>query len=140
MAIPLGEAAITRDGTDVTVVSWLNMVPMVEAAADELSADGVSVDVVDPRTLVPFDREAVLGSVRKTGRLLVAHEAVQRGGFGGEIVAMVAGSDAMSGLKAPIQRVGSPGVPTPHGRELNRAVLPDKDDVIAAVRRVMDGT
>ena len=86
---------------------------------------------------MPFDSECVLRSVRKTGRLVIVHEAVRRGGFGGEIAAMVAGSDAVSQLKAPIQRVANPGVPVPHARGLNRAVLPDEGDVIAGVKRAL---
>ena len=121
----------------MTVVAWLAMVPVAEAAASKLAGEGVSVEVIDPRTLVPFDTECLLQSVRKTGRLVIVHEAVRRGGFGGEIAAMIAGSDAVSHLKAPIQRVANPGVPVPHAKRLNRAVLPDEDDVIAAVRRVL---
>ena len=86
---------------------------------------------------MPFDSERLLRSVSKTGRLVIVHEAVRRGGFGGEIAAMIAGSDAVSHLKAPIQRVANPGVPVPHARRLNRAVLPDEDDVIAAVKRAL---
>ena len=114
--IPLGEASVLREGTDVTVVAWLAMVPVAEAAASRLAEEGISVEVIDPRTLVPFDSECVLQSVRKTGRLVIVHEAVRRGGFGGEIAAMVAGSDAVAELKAPIQRVANPGVPVPHAR------------------------
>lgn len=135
--VPFGEACIRREGSDVTVVAWLAAVTVAEAAAAELAAQGVSVEVIDPRTLVPFDTEAVLRSVRKTGRLVIVHEAVRRGGFGGEIAAMVAGSDTISCLEAPIERVANPGVPVPHARHLNRAVLPDKDDVIAAVKRTL---
>lgn len=132
--VPLGQASILREGADVTVVAWLAMVPVAEAAASKLAEDGVSIEVIDPRTLVPFDSECLLRSVRKTGRLVIVHEAVRRSGFGGEIAAMVAGSDVVGHLKAPIQRVANPGVPVPHARRLNRAVLPDEDDVIAAVK------
>ena len=134
---PFGEARIRREGADVTVVAWLAAVPAADAAAGELAAQGVSVEVIDPRTLVPFDSESILRSVRKTGRLVIVHEAVRRGGFGGEIAAMVAGSDVVSKLKAPIERVANPGVPVPHAKHLNRAVMPDKDDVIAAVKRTL---
>ncbi len=134
---PFGEACVRREGVDVTVVAWLAAVPAADAAAGELAAQGISVEVIDPRTLVPFDSEAVLRSVRKTGRLVIVHEAVRRGGFGGEIAAMVAGSDVVSKLKAPIERVANPGVSVPHAKHLNRAVLPDKDDVIAAVKRTL---
>ena len=106
---PFGEARIRREGVDVTVVAWLAAVPAAEAAAAELAAQGVSVEVIDPRTLVPFDSESILRSVRKTGRLVIVHEAVRRGGFGGEIAAMVAGSDVVS--KSSKRR--SSGSPTP---------------------------
>ena len=135
--VPLGEACIRREGSDVTIVAWLAAVPACEAAAEELAAEGIAVEVIDPRTLVPFDTVRVLQSVRKTGRLVIVHEAVRRCGFGGEIAAVVAGSDAVSCLKAPIERVANPGVPVPHAKHLNRAVLPDKDDVIAAVKRTL---
>lgn len=135
--VPLGQASVLREGSDVTTVAWLAMVPIVEAAAEELAADGISVEVIDPRTLVPFDSARLIQSVCKTGRLVIAHEAVRRGGFGGEIAAIVAGSEMVSKLKAPIERVANPGVPVPHARRLNRAVLPNKTDVIAAVKRTM---
>ena len=101
-AIPMGEAAVRREGDDVTIVTWLNMAPIVEEAARELADDGVSAEVIDLRTLVPFDRETVVRSVRKTGRLVIVHEAVRRGGFGAEVAATVADSEAFPHLKAPI--------------------------------------
>lgn len=137
-AVPLGEASVRREGDDVTVVTWLNMVPVVVEAAEELSAGGTSVEVIDLRTLVPFDRDTVVGSVSRTGRLVVVHEAVRRSGFGAEVAATVAASEAFGSLKAPIERVGNPGVPVPHSVHLNERVLPGKDDVVSAVRRVME--
>ncbi len=137
LSVPLGKAAVRRVGSDVTVIAWLAAVPAAEAAAEDLANNDISVEVIDPRTLVPFDSTCVLESVRKTGRLVIVHEAVRRGGFGGEIAAMVAGSDVVSRLKSPIERVANPGVPVPHARQLNQAVLPDKEDVIAAVKRTL---
>jgi len=137
VSVPLGKAAVRRVGSDVTVIAWLAAVPAAEAAAEDLANNDISVEVIDPRTLVPFDSTCVLESVRKTGRLVIVHEAVRRGGFGGEIAAMVAGSDVVSRLKSPIERVANPGVPVPHARQLNQAVLPDKEDVIAAVKRTL---
>ena len=136
--VPLGRASVRREGADVTVVTWLNLVPVVEQAAQDLSEDGVSVEVIDLRTLVPFDRETVLKSVTKTGRLVVAHEAVRRGGFGAEVAATVAGDVAFRSLKAPIERVANVGVPVPHSEELSRYVLPSKEDVIRAIRRTLE--
>lgn len=137
--IPLGVAAITRAGADVTVVTWLNMVPVVETAAVELASDGIDVEVIDARCLVPFDAEMVIRSVSKTGRLVVVHEAVERGGFGAEVAAVVAGSEAFSSLKAPIVRVGNPGVPVPHSAHLAPHVLPGVANVIAGIRRAVEG-
>jgi pyruvate dehydrogenase E1 component beta subunit len=137
--IPLGQAAITRSGKDGTVVSWLNMVPIVEEAATELASDGVDVEVIDARSLVPFDADTVINSVKKTGRLVVVHEAVERGGFGAEIAAVVAGSDAFSSLKSPIVRVGNPGVPVPHSAHLATHVLPGLANVVAGIKRAVEG-
>ena len=137
LSVPLGKAAVRRVGSDVTVIAWLAAVPAAEAAAEDLANNDISVEVIDPRTLVPFDSTCVLESVRKTGRLVIVHEAVRRGGLGGELAAMVAGSDVVSRLKSPIERVANPGVPVPHARQLNQAVLPDKEDVIAAVKRTL---
>ena len=137
-ATPFGQASVRREGSHVTVVSWLNMVPIVEEAAEELAGEGVSVELIDPRTLVPFDRDTVVRSVSKTGRLVVVHEAVRRSGFGAEVAATVADSEAFRHLKAPIVRVGNIGVPVPHSPNLNRYVLPNKGDVIAGIRRAVD--
>lgn len=136
-ALPFGQAAIRRQGEDVTVVAWSGMVALAEAAADDLADHGTSAEVIDLRTLVPFDRETVVQSVCKTGRLVIVHEAVQRAGFGAEVAATVVESDAFGYLQAPIVRVANRGVPVPHSSVLAERVLPGKDDVLAAVRRVM---
>ena len=136
-AIPMGEAAVRREGDDVTIVTWLNMAPIVEEAARELADDGVSAEVIDLRTLVPFDRETVVRSVRKTGRLVIVHEAVRRGGFGAEVAATVADSEAFPHLKAPIVRVANVGAPVPHSPDLSVHVLPGKNDILEGVRRVV---
>lgn len=133
--VPLGKAAMRRQGTDVTVVSWLTMAPIVEEAAEELAAEGISVEVIDLRSLVPFDKDAVVGSVSKTGRLVIAHEAVRRVGFGAEVAATVADSDAFPLLKAPIIRVANVGVPGAYNKELAQHVTPGKEEVIKAIRR-----
>ena len=135
--VPFGQAAVRREGEDVTIVAWSSMGVVAEAAADDLENEGVGAEVIDLRTLVPFDRKTVLQSVCKTGRLVIVHEAVRRGGFGAEIAAMVIDSDAFAYLQAPIVRVANPGVPVPHSDTLAERALPGKDDVLAAVRRVM---
>ena len=137
-AIPLGQARLCREGTDATVVALANMVAAAEEAAEKLADDQVSVEVIDPRTLVPFDKQAVVQSVRKTGRLVIVHEAVRRGGFGAEIAAGVIDSEAFGALKAPIVRVANPGAPVPYSAALHKHVLPNSDDVIAAVHRVLE--
>ena len=135
--IPFGRAEIRRQGSDVTLVAWLSMVAMMEEVADDLAADGVSVEVIDLRTLVPFDKDTVVNSVCKTGRLVIVHEAVRRGGMGAEIAAAVVDSEAFGYLQAPIVRVANPGVPVPHSSALRKLALPGKDEVIAAIHRVI---
>lgn len=136
--IPLGSASVTRVGADVTVVAYSSTVPIAEEAADDLASEDVGVEVVDLRTLVPFDRDTVLDSVSKTGRLVIVHEAVRRAGFGAEIAAVVTESEVFRKMKAPLVRVANEGVPVPHSRHLYPHVLPDKSDVIKGVRRVME--
>jgi len=137
-AIPFGRAEVRRQGSDVTVVAWSAAVALVEEAAEDLAGEGVEVEVINLRTLIPFDKTCVLNSVKKTGRLVLVHEAVRRGGVGAEIAAAVVESDAFGYLQAPIVRVANPGVPVPHSPALHRFAFPHKDDVIAAVRRVAE--
>ena len=135
--VPFDKANVCREGSDATVVSWGSTVPMAEKAADRLTAEGVSIEVIALRALVPFDRQTVVESVCKTGRLVVVHEAVRRGGFGAEVVASIADSDAFEYLRAPIMRVANPGVPVPHSAALHKLALPSVDDLVAAIRRTM---
>ena len=129
----LGSARIVCEGSDATVVSWSAMVHNTCAAAEALAEEGVSVEVIDLRTLWPWDREAVLASVRKTGRLAVAHEAVSVGGFGAEVAAVV--SEALFGvLKAPVKRLGAPRVPIPYAKPLEDMLRVGADSIAAAVR------
>ncbi len=136
--VPFGEATVCRDGSDVTLVAYSNMVVAARTAAEALADEGVDVEIIDPRTLVPFDRDAVIASVCKTGRLVIAHEAVRRtGGFGAEIAATIVDSEAFGYLQAPIVRVANPGVPVPYSDALQGQALPDSEDIVTAVRRVM---
>ena len=129
----LGSARIVCEGGDATVVSWSAMVRNAVAASKMLAEEGVSVEVIDLRTLWPWDREAVLASVRKTGRLAVAHEAVSVGGFGAEVAAVV--SEALFGsLKAPVKRLGAPRVPIPYAKPLEDMLRVGPDAIAAAVR------
>jgi len=131
--IPLGKADIKRAGTDVTVIATQAMVARALASAAELEKDGLSVEVIDPRTLVPLDEATLLASVRKTHRLVIAHEAVKRGGFGAELAALVA-EKAIDDLDAPVVRVGARAVPMPYNDALERATIPSQADITAAIR------
>jgi acetoin:2,6-dichlorophenolindophenol oxidoreductase subunit beta len=138
VAVPLGSARVVRRGRDVTVVALSRLVGESVAAADELAADGVEVEVIDPRTLVPLDVEAILESVERTHRLVVAHEAVAHGGFGAEIAAVVQAA-AFDELDAPIARVGAPFTPVPFSPPLEDDYVPGRADVVAAVRATLAG-
>src|SRR5256885_911203 len=135
-AIPLGKADVKRAGTDVTVIATQVMVQRALAAAEELAGDGISVEVIDPRTLAPLDEATILSSVEKTGRLVVVHEAVRRGGFGAEVAALVS-EKALDWLDAPIVRVGARHVPMPYNDALERATIPTQEDIAAAVRSLV---
>ena len=134
--VPFGRASIARAGRDVTVVALSRLVSESVAAAEELAGEGIDVEVIDPRTLVPLDLEAIVESVQKTNRLVVAHEAVAHGGFGAEVVAQVQVA-AFDELDAPIQRVGAPFAPVPFSPPLEDAYLPGRAEVAAAVRAVL---
>jgi acetoin:2,6-dichlorophenolindophenol oxidoreductase subunit beta len=134
--IELGKARVHREGEDVTVVATGRLVHESLKAAEEAESDGISVEVVDPRTLLPLDEEAIVGSVRKTTRCVVAHEAVVRMGFGAEIAALVQ-HGAFDYLDAPVERVGAEFVPVPFAPVMEEYVIPLADDVLAAVKRTV---
>ncbi len=135
-AIPLGKADIKRAGSDVTVVATSAMVPRALSAATVLERDGISVEVIDPRTLQPLDEETILSSVRKTNRLLIVHEAWVRGGFGAEVAAMVV-DKAFDHLDAPIARLGAPHTPMPYNDRLELEVIPSQERIVEAVRGLL---
>lgn len=132
--VPIGRARIVRPGTDVTVVAVSRMVHEAVAAADALTAEGISAEVVDLRTVVPLDRDTILASVARTGRLVLAHEAACGFGLGAELSALAA-EHAFWDLDAPVVRVGSAATPPPYSPPLERAWLPGRDEIAAAVRR-----
>jgi acetoin:2,6-dichlorophenolindophenol oxidoreductase subunit beta len=134
--VPLGVARTARQGRDVTIVALSRMVGEALAAADRLADEGIEAEVIDPRTLVPLDIETIVASVRRTNRLVVAHEAVRQGGFGAEIAAQ-AGLAAFDFLDAPVERVGAPFAPVPFSPPLEDAWLPGADDVHAAARATL---
>jgi acetoin:2,6-dichlorophenolindophenol oxidoreductase subunit beta len=134
--IPLGKARIHREGTDVTVIATGRLVHEALQAAEEAEKDGISVEVVDPRTLLPLDEEAIVASVRKTTRCVTAHEAVTRGGFGAELTAVIQ-HGAFDWLDAPIERVGAKFAPLAFAPVLEKASVPHAEDVLAAIRRTV---
>ena len=135
--VPIGKADVKRTGSDLTIVTWAMGVKLALAAAEQLVAEGINVEVVDVRSLVPLDEATILDSVEKTGRLIVLHEAVRRGGFGGEIAATV-GEKLFHKLKAPIVRVAARECPLPMAPNLERVVLPQVEDVVRAVQGVVN--
>jgi 2-oxoisovalerate dehydrogenase E1 component len=135
-AIPIGKADVKRPGTDVTVLATMAMVAPALAAARELAREGIDVEVIDPRTLRPLDTATILASVRKTNRLVVAHEGWTKFGFGAEVAALVM-EEAFDHLDAPVARVGMRDVPMPYNDTLERAVIPGQADIVAACRKVL---
>lgn len=134
--IPLGLADVKREGTDLTIVATSLMVHKALEAADLLAKEGFSIEVIDPRTLVPLDIQTILTSVAKTRRVLVVTEAVKRGGFGGEIVAQIAESDVSTRLMTPIRRLGGEAVPMPVAFELEHQAVPQVLTIVETVRQM----
>ena len=135
--IPFGVADVKRVGKDVTVFATGTMVHRSLEAADILAKEGIDVEVIDPRTLVPFDKETLVKSVMKTGKLIIVHEACKRGGFGGEVAAEIMDSEAFDYLDAPIKRVAGKNVPIPYCMELERSAVPQVEDIVTAVREIV---
>ena len=133
--VPLGKAKVVRPGTDVTIVSWSRMVQDCLAAADQLATEGVSVEVIDLRTISPLDRETVLASLAKTSRLVIAHEAVRDFGVGAELAAMAV-DEGFWHLDAPVTRIAPPHTPVPYAPSLEREWLPSPDTIAATLRRI----
>jgi pyruvate dehydrogenase E1 component beta subunit len=133
--IPFGVADVKRRGEDVTIVAKLLMVHKSYAAAEKLEKEGISVEVIDPRTLVPFDNQTILKSLEKTGRLVIVEEDTKRGGWGAEIAAMIA-EEAIDYLDAPIKRVSAMDTPIP-SPPLEKYVIPDEERIIKAVKEIL---
>lgn len=138
-AIPIGKADIKREGTDVTIVATQVMVQRALSAAKVLERDGISAEVIDPRTIKPLDEETILASVRKTNRLVIVHEACQTGGFGAEVSAMVM-EKAFDWLDAPVVRVAALDVPMPFNDRLETEVIPSQERIVEAVRAMRIAT
>jgi len=134
--VPLGVADVKRPGRDLTIVTWSRETLFALEAATQLANDGIEAEVIDLRTLVPLDRERVLGSVRRTHRALVVHEAVRRGGYGAEIAATIA-EEAFDDLDAPPKRLGGLETPIPYAAHLERAVVPQVDDIVRVAKELV---
>ena len=136
-SIPLGQAAIPREGDDLTIVAFGRMVVEALKAADVLAESGVSVEVVDPRSVQPLDTATIVKSASKTNRILVVHEAVTFGGIGAEVAAQIQ-EEAFDYLDAPVMRVGAPFTPVPFSAPLEKAYVPDADRIVAGARRLLE--
>ena len=135
--IPLGQAIIRREGTDVTVIAYMGMMYRAMEAAEELAKDGISVEIVDPRTLRPMDTSTIIGSVRKTHRCVVVEAGAGFAGMGSEIAAFVT-EQAFDDLDAPVERVTGESAPMPYAKNLERAKTPNKEKIMASIRKVCD--
>jgi|UniRef100_A0A7J3SL27 pyruvate dehydrogenase E1 component beta subunit len=134
--VPLGQADVKRKGEDVTIVAYSRMVHLALAAAEKLESQGISVEVVDPRTLVPFDKQTLINSVKKTGRVVIVHEACRTGGVAGEIMAILM-EEAFDYLDAPPVRVTGLDTPIPFSPPLEKYVLPDENKIVDAVKKIL---
>ncbi|MDY4761821.1 alpha-ketoacid dehydrogenase subunit beta [Streptococcus thoraltensis] len=134
--IPLGKGDIKREGKDLTIVSYGRMLERVLQAAQEVAEEGIDVEVVDPRTLIPLDLDMIVDSVKKTGKLMLVNDAYKTGGFIGEIAAKVTESEAFDYLDHPIVRLASEDVPVPYARVLEQAILPDVEKIKEAIRKM----
>ncbi|MCA9579907.1 MAG: alpha-ketoacid dehydrogenase subunit beta, partial [Myxococcales bacterium] len=135
--MPLSKSEVKRAGTDLTIVATSLMVMRALEAAEILAEEGISVEVVDPRTLKPLDEGPIVQSVVKTGRVLIVHEAVRTGGYGGELAAVIAESEAFDYLDAPIKRLAGLDIPVPYNRDLERQMVPQVDDIVTTARKLV---
>ena len=134
--LPLGKADIKREGEDITIIAFGAMVHQALAAAASLASEGIKAEVLDPRPLVPLDKQTILQSVKKTGRVIIVHEAPTFGGFGGEIAAMII-EDAFYSLDAPIKRIGAPYTPVPVSPILEKFYLPNAEKILTAAKEML---
>jgi len=134
--VPIGKANVRRKGKDLTIVTWGAMIYVADEAADALAKDGVSAEIVDLRSIIPFDEEAILESVAKTNRVIILHEAPLTGGAGAEFAARIA-EKAFDYLDAPVKRIAALDVPTPYSPPLEEYYLPNAAKVLAAARELL---
>lgn len=137
--LPLSQTRVVREGKHITVVATSVMVSRALAAAEELAKEGIELEVVDPRTLKPLDDAPIITSVMKTGRALIVHEAVEMGGFGGEIAARIVSSEAFDYLDAPVRRLAGLDIPIPYNRELEYHTVPQVESIVREARKLVRG-
>jgi pyruvate dehydrogenase E1 component beta subunit len=137
--IPLSSAEVKREGHDLTIVATSIMVRRSLEAAEQLAEEGIEVEIVDPRTLKPLDDETIIRSVMKTGKALIVHEACKTGGYGGELAAIIAESEAFDYLEAPIRRLAGRDIPIPYNRQLEYHTVPQVENIIEASRQLVLG-
>ncbi len=137
--VPLSQARVVKGGTDLTVIATSLMVHRALEAATQLSEEGIEIEIVDPRTLNPLDDETIIKSVVKTGKALIIHEAVGTGGFGGEIAARIASSEAFDFLDAPIRRLTGLDIPIPYNRTLEYHAVPQVENIVEEARKIVRG-
>src|SRR5438309_1728328 len=135
--VPLGKARTHREGDDISLITWGAMAYTAEEAAQQLDADGDSVEILDLRTIIPWDKPAVLESAKKTSKVIVLHEDTRTGGFGGEIAATI-GEEAFEDLDAPVKRVTAPDTPVPFSPPLEKAFIPQVEDVVKGLRELAE--
>ncbi len=135
--VPLGQADLKKPGEDLTIIAYGAMVHQALSAAEILEREGIKVEVLDPRSLIPLDRKTIVESVKKTGRVVIVHEAPTFGGFGGEIAATIA-DEAFYSLDAPIKRVGAPFTPVPASPILEKFYLPDAEKIVRAAKEILE--
>ncbi len=136
--IPIGVGEIKREGKDVTLVAWGRMLERAVQAADELAKEGIDVELLDPRTLVPLDEELIVKSVKKTGKLVICHDSFKTNGFGGEIASRIVESEAFDYLDAPVIRLSGADTHIPSAKNLEAAVVPDVEDIKKAIIKTVN--
>jgi len=135
--VPLGKAEVRREGSDITIIAIARMIPRALQVAEVLEKEGISAEVIDPRTLIPLDEDTIINSVKKTSRALIVHEACRTSGFGAEIAARIA-DEAFGYLDAPIKRIGTLDCPIPFNPKLEDYVIPNEHNIWAAALEVMN--
>ncbi|MCL4251041.1 MAG: alpha-ketoacid dehydrogenase subunit beta [Anaerolineae bacterium] len=137
--IPLSESKVVREGQHLTVIATSVMVRRALEAADILAQEGIEIEIVDPRTLMPLDEKPIVESVKKTGKAMVIHEAVKTGGYGGEIVSRIVESDAFGYLEAPVRRLAGLDIPIPYNRTLEAHTVPQVQNIVDEARKLVKG-